>query len=108
MKLLLKKLSVMQDATLLIQCRWLKFLSLKCLCNQMNPSIYSVAPKLISYPYIYILMSDLHYVWLEIFQRTWEDERVDLLFWWIFTGSTILYFYYYYYYEIKCGYKKIP
>lgn len=40
-KLLLKKkkMSVMQDATLLIRCRWLKFLSLKMFVES-NESLY--------------------------------------------------------------------
>lgn len=43
----------MQDATLLIQCRWLKFLSLKNVCViKRSPSIYIDAPKLISYPHV--------------------------------------------------------
>lgn len=55
-KLLLEKqpLSVMQNAALLILCSWLKVLSFEMLCNQRNPSIYSHAPRRISYPYIYI------------------------------------------------------
>lgn len=62
----------------------LSFLSLKCSCNQVNPSIYSDEPKLISYPHLMFFQFGLR------FSSGWASWALVLMFFFSFLRLSYL------------------